>query len=76
MNIILDRYAHSGVAYSSAKVVFYYFYNNFKGLDIEWCKNCDRGLLKPDVIIFLNIDENEAKKRSDYGDEIYEKIEF
>ena len=32
-HIILDRYAHSGVAYSAAK-----------GLNIDWCKNCDRGL--------------------------------
>ena len=64
-HIILDRYAHSGVAYSAAK-----------GLNIDWCKNCDRGLWKPDVNIFLSIDERIAKKREEYGSEIYEKVNF
>ncbi len=41
-NIILDRYAYSGVAFTSAK-----------GLDLEWCKNSDKGLPKPDIVFFL-----------------------
>jgi dTMP kinase len=40
--IILDRYAYSGVAFTSAK-----------GLDYEWCKNSDRGLPRPDMVFFL-----------------------
>ena len=43
-NLICDRYAYSGVAFSAAK-----------GLDLEWCKSCDGGLPAPDVIIYLVI---------------------
>lgn len=65
VNVILDRYAYSGVAYSSAK-----------GLNLNWCKNCDRGLPKPDLVIFLKINELETAKRGGYGDEVYEKVDF
>jgi dTMP kinase len=41
-SVIIDRYAYSGVAYTSAK-----------GLDFEWCKEGDRGLPAPDKVIFL-----------------------
>jgi len=47
VNVILDRYAFSGVAYSAAK-----------GLSLEWCKGSDRGLPKPDIVFFLSIDES------------------
>ena len=30
--LIVDRYAYSGIAYSNAK-----------GVDFEWCKQCDKG---------------------------------
>eukprot|EP01016_Furgasonia_blochmanni_P030769 TRINITY_DN3191_c0_g1_i5.p1 TRINITY_DN3191_c0_g1~~TRINITY_DN3191_c0_g1_i5.p1 ORF type:complete len:196 (+),score=65.46 TRINITY_DN3191_c0_g1_i5:90-590(+) len=63
--ILLDRYAYSGVAYTSAK-----------GLDIEWCKNCDRGLPKPDLVFFMEVDEETSSKRGDFGKELYEKKEF
>ncbi|KAK9108418.1 hypothetical protein Syun_024429 [Stephania yunnanensis] len=43
-NLIVDRYSYSGVAFSSAK-----------GLDIEWCKAPERGLLAPDLVVYLNI---------------------
>lgn len=65
INVILDRYVASGVAYSSAK-----------GLDFEWCLACDIGLIKPDVTIFMEIDSSLASSRGDYGKEIYEKKEF
>ncbi len=63
--VILDRYAYSGVAYSSAK-----------GLNLQWCKNSDIGLPKPDIIFFLRMNEKEGTTRKDYGDEIYERSEF
>ena len=66
INIVLDRYVYSGVAYSSAK-----------GLDFEWCLSPDKGLPKPDVTIFLkfqNIDEISTRKG--FGDERYEVAEF
>jgi dTMP kinase len=44
-HVVCDRYAYSGVVYSAAK-----------GLDFEWCKNVDRGLVKPDMVFFLSAD--------------------
>ena len=64
-HVIIDRYAFSGVAFTAAK-----------GLDFEWCKNPDRGLPKPDVVIQLNVDEECAKGRGGFGEERYEKVEF
>jgi dTMP kinase len=61
----MDRYAYSGVAFSSAK-----------GLDLEWCKAPDVGLLRPDVTLFLDIDPREAESRGGYGEERYEKSDF
>lgn len=41
--VILDRYIHSGLAYSWAKA----------DMDMDWCKHPDFGLPKPDVVFFL-----------------------
>ncbi len=41
-NLVCDRDAFSGVAFSSAK-----------GLDLDWCMSCDRGLPAPDAVIYL-----------------------
>ena len=65
VTLICDRYAHSGVAFSSAK-----------GLDMDWCVNCDRGLIAPDAIIYLDLSIEDAMKRGDFGLERYEKKDF
>ncbi|ODV60045.1 bifunctional thymidylate/uridylate kinase [Ascoidea rubescens DSM 1968] len=69
VNLILDRYIYSGISYSMAK-----------GLDFDWCLNCDKNLIKPDFIFFLNFNNknyfNEIQKRDDYGLEKYELLEF
>lgn len=64
--LVCDRYAYSGVAFSSAK----------KGIDFDWCKQCDRGLPKPDVVIYLDISTEAAAKRGQYGEERYETQEM
>lgn len=64
-NLVCDRYAYSGVAFSAAK-----------GMDIEWCKACDAGLPSPDAIIYLDMPVEEAALRGQYGEERYEKIDF
>lgn len=64
----MDRYAYSGIAYSLAK--------ENPEITIDWCKPMDRGLPAPDLVIFLNISVEEAKKRAEYGKERYEKEEF
>lgn len=63
--IIVDRYSYSGVAFSSSK-----------GLDIEWCKAPDIGLLAPDLVLYLDISPERASERGGYGGERYEQLEF
>jgi dTMP kinase len=54
-NIICDRYAHSGVAFSSSKPSL--------EDNLDWCRACDVGLPAPDAIIFLDIAQEEAEQR-------------
>ncbi|XP_020519402.1 thymidylate kinase-like [Amborella trichopoda] len=42
--LIVDRYSYSGVAFSAAK-----------GLDLEWSKAPEMGLLAPDLVVYLDI---------------------
>ena len=63
--LICDRYAYSGVAFSSAK-----------GLDFNWCKAPDMNLPRPDLVLFLDVTTNQLKSRPGYGEERYEKVEF
>lgn len=63
--IVCDRYAYSGVAYSAGAL----------SMKKEWCMNPDKGLVKPDAVFYMNLPPNYAQNRSEYGEEIYEKIE-
>ncbi|CAL5368477.1 unnamed protein product [Camellia sinensis] len=63
--LIVDRYSFSGVAFSSAK-----------GLDFEWCKAPEMGLLAPDLVLYLEIPPEKAAERGGYGGERYEQLEF
>lgn len=54
-NIVCDRYAHSGVAFSSAKPSL--------RDELEWCRACDVGLPAPDAVIFLDLSQEEAEQR-------------
>mmetsp|Transcript_758 Transcript_758/g.1172 ORF Transcript_758/g.1172 Transcript_758/m.1172 type:complete len:235 (+) Transcript_758:106-810(+) len=67
--VVCDRYAYSGVAFSSAKQ----FEDTSNELSIDWCKGPDLGLPAPDVVIFLDISQEDAEKRGGYGGERYEK---
>lgn len=66
VNLVIDRYAYSGVAYSAAK----------PNMDFEWCKQCDSGLPKPDLIFFMDSNLNTIKSRENFGMERYETYEF
>lgn len=66
--VVCDRYAYSGVAFSSAKPSL--------GDDLGWCQACDVGLPAPDAVIFLDLTQDEAEKRGGYGGERYEKREM
>ncbi|OMO55577.1 Thymidylate kinase [Corchorus capsularis] len=63
--LIVDRYSYSGVAFSSAK-----------GLDFEWCKAPEIGLIAPDLVLYLDITPEKAAERGGYGGERYEQLEF
>ncbi|XP_021768959.1 thymidylate kinase-like [Chenopodium quinoa] len=65
ITLIVDRYSYSGVAFSSAK-----------GLDFDWYKAPERGLLAPDTVLYLDISPEKAAERGGYGDERYERLDF
>ena len=65
ITIICDRYAYSGVAFTSAK-----------GYDINWCKNPDIGLPQPDIVFYLELSPTIANNRCGFGIERYENLQF
>jgi dTMP kinase len=67
--VICDRYADSGVAYSIAKNPDYIY-------EAQWYMATDRGLIRPDAVIYLDLPVNKAAQRGDYGAEIYEREAF
>lgn len=66
--IVCDRYYYSGMVYSAAK--------KNPCLTLEWTKPPEVGLPRPDAVIFLDLDPEEAEKRGGYGEEKYEKKEM
>ena len=60
--VICDRYAYSGVAFTSAKP------REDKGgpLSLRWCQQPDMGLPAPDAVIFLDLSQDEAEQRGGY----------
>ncbi|OAP61704.1 thymidylate kinase [Fonsecaea erecta] len=68
INVIVDRYSFSGAVYSAAK--------QNPDLSLEWAWSPEIGLLKPDLLIFLDISSADAAKRGGYGAERYEKEEM
>jgi len=80
--VVCDRYAYSGVAFSSAKTSEdrHGHGQSSSGsgsggedLSIDWCKAPDMGLPAPDTVIFLDLSQEESEKRGGYGGERYEK---
>ncbi|KAK1058018.1 Thymidylate kinase [Friedmanniomyces endolithicus] len=66
--VVLDRYYYSGIVYSAAKRV--------DGMGLEWCRQPEVGLPRPDVCVFLDVDTEVAKQRGGFGEERYEKAEM
>ncbi|XP_076583003.1 thymidylate kinase [Chaetodon auriga] len=64
--LVVDRYAFSGVAFTSAK----------PGFCLDWCKKPDVGLPKPDLVMFLQLSPSEAALRGQFGEERYETSVF
>ncbi|OAA78915.1 Thymidylate kinase [Akanthomyces lecanii RCEF 1005] len=66
--IVCDRYTHSGMVYSAAK--------GSPALRLPWARAPDVGLPRPDRVVFLDLDEETARARGGWGDEVYEKAEM
>ncbi|XP_054644842.1 thymidylate kinase isoform X2 [Dunckerocampus dactyliophorus] len=64
--LVVDRYAFSGAAFTGAK----------PGFSLDWCKNPDVGLPKPDLVMFLQLSPAEAALRDHFGGERYENSVF
>ncbi|KAF2025502.1 P-loop containing nucleoside triphosphate hydrolase protein, partial [Setomelanomma holmii] len=59
--VVIDRYYYSGCVYSAAK--------QDPSMSLEWCRQPDVGLPRPDLCIFLDISAEDAAKRGGYGSE-------
>ncbi|KAJ7993410.1 hypothetical protein DPEC_G00272150 [Dallia pectoralis] len=66
ITLVVDRYAFSGVAFTSAK----------PGFTLDWCMKPDVGLPKPDLVMFLKVNPAEAARRGHFGTERYENCAF
>lgn len=64
VNVVMDRFSYSGVAYSAAK----------KTLLFEWCIQAEEGLPKPDIVLFMDMPNTSL--RPGWGEERYERSEF
>ncbi|MBA0844778.1 hypothetical protein Goarm_023071 [Gossypium armourianum] len=62
--LIVDRYSYFGVSFSSAT-----------GLDFEWCKAPENGLIAPNLVVYLDIPPEKAAEKGGYGGERYEQLE-
>ncbi|OTB00245.1 hypothetical protein M426DRAFT_324467 [Hypoxylon sp. CI-4A] len=67
-SIICDRFYHSGIVYSAAK--------ELKSLSLSWAKAPEVGLPRPDMVLFLDLEEEVARRRGGWGGEVYEKGEM
>jgi len=66
-SIVCDRYTY-GMVYSAAKLD--------PGLSLQWAREPDVGLPRPDLVVFLDLKPEEAARRGGWGDELYEKAEM
>ncbi|KAH6623920.1 thymidylate kinase-domain-containing protein [Chaetomium tenue] len=66
--VLCDRYYHSGIVYSSAK--------QNPSLTLPWARGPEIGLPRPDLVLFLDLDEGQARARGGWGGEAYERAEM
>ena len=45
-------------------------------MDLEWCRQPEIGLPKPDAVLYLTLSAEEAAKRTEFGGERYEQADF
>lgn len=66
--VICDRYYHSGIVYSAAK--------RNPALTLPWARAPEVGLPRPDLVLFLDLEEAQARARGGWGGEVYERGEM
>ncbi|KLU91077.1 thymidylate kinase [Magnaporthiopsis poae ATCC 64411] len=66
--VICDRYYHSGIVYSAAK--------RNPALTLSWARAPEVGLPRPDLVLFLDLAEAQARARGGWGGEVYERGEM
>eukprot|EP00069_Balaena_mysticetus_P022312 bmy_14215T0 len=81
VTLVVDRYAFSGVAFTSAKeTALSWLCNGWvlrrQNFSLDWCKQPDVGLPKPDLVVFLQLQLPEAAARAEFGRERYESSPF
>lgn len=64
-SVVVDRYYYSGAVYSAAK--------RDPRLSLEWCRQQEVGLPRPDVCVFLSVSAEVAARRGGFGSERYER---
>lgn len=68
ITIVSDRFYHSGMVYSAAK--------GNPSLSLAWARAPEVGLPRPDLVVFLDLEPEEAARRGGWGEEKYEKEEM
>lgn len=63
--VIVDRYSFSGITYTLSKDV-----------PKEFACSPEVGLLRPDAVLFFDVDPEVAAQRGGFGDEVLEKSDF
>ncbi|KAK3679690.1 Thymidylate kinase [Recurvomyces mirabilis] len=66
--VVIDRYYYSGCVYTAAKQI--------PDMGLEWCRQPEVGLPRPDVCVFLDVSAKAAMSRGGYGSERYERKEM
>ncbi len=64
--VVCDRYVASGRAYTAAQ----------GNLTLEWCKQFDEGLPRPDLTIYLECNMDKLSRRRGFGLSYLETIDF
>lgn len=64
--LVVDRYAASGAAYTSA----------VSNRCLNWCKEVDRGLPAPDFVALLTVNEETLSSRPGWSDERFERLDI
>lgn len=64
ITLVVDRYYHSGIVYSAVKP--------HADISLEWAREPDVGLPRPDICVFLDVEPEIAAKRGGFGEERYE----